>query len=66
MLDAAAYCEVMQGVYLLFELILPSRNFLTTVMWWQYLQMRYVLFANCFVVVVFQFNSMNILDVATC
>mmetsp|Transcript_23083 Transcript_23083/g.23738 ORF Transcript_23083/g.23738 Transcript_23083/m.23738 type:complete len:418 (-) Transcript_23083:27-1280(-) len=39
----SAYCEVMQGILLLFELILPTRNIMYTVIWWQYLQMRYML-----------------------
>ena len=37
----AAACEVYQGLYLLVELLLPSRNLLMLMMWWQYLQMRY-------------------------
>lgn len=40
MTRAGALCEVLHGIYLLIELILPSRNLLGTVMWWQYLQMR--------------------------
>lgn len=39
----ACYCEVMQGIFLLIELVMPSRNFLFTLMWWQYLQMRYLM-----------------------
>jgi hypothetical protein len=36
----AAYCEVMQGILLVIELILPTRNIMYTVIWWQYLQAR--------------------------
>lgn len=36
----AATCEVWQGIFFIVELILPSRSFIGTVMWWQYLQMR--------------------------
>lgn len=39
----SAYCEVMQGILLIFELILPTRNIMYTAIWWQYLQMRYML-----------------------
>ena len=37
-----AMCEVMQGVFLIVELLLPTRNLVTTFIWWQYLQMRYM------------------------
>ena len=37
----AAYCEVMQGILLVVELILPTRNIMYTVIWWQYLQARW-------------------------
>lgn len=36
----AAYCEVMQGILLIVELILPTRNIMYTLIWWQYLQAR--------------------------
>ena len=38
----ASMCEVMQGVFLIIELILPTRNLSMVFMWWQYLQMRYM------------------------
>jgi hypothetical protein len=38
-----ALAEVMQGVFLLVELLLPSRNIMFAFMWWQFLQMRYML-----------------------
>ena len=38
----AAMCEVMQGVFLIVELLLPTRNLMFTFIWWQYLQMRYM------------------------
>ena len=38
----AAMCELMQGVFLIVELILPTRNLPMVFMWWQYLQMRYM------------------------
>ena len=37
-----AMCEVMQGVFLIVELILPTRNLPMAFIWWQYLQMRYM------------------------
>jgi hypothetical protein len=36
----AATAEVMQGLFLVFELLFPTRNFLFLFMWWQFLQMR--------------------------
>lgn len=42
-LEFAANCEVMQGVYLIVELLLPTRNFVGVAMWWQMLQMKYLL-----------------------
>lgn len=38
----AASAEVMQGVYLLVGLVAPTRNLMFTMIWWQYLQMRYM------------------------
>jgi hypothetical protein len=38
----AASAEVMQGLYLLLELITPSRNPMFVMIWWQFLQMRYM------------------------
>lgn len=38
----AASAEVMQGLFLLFELIGPSRNPMFSLIWWQFLQMRYM------------------------
>ncbi len=40
---AGATCETMQGVFLIVELILPSRNLMLVYMWWQYLLMRYLM-----------------------
>jgi hypothetical protein len=40
-LVASAMAEVLQGVYLVFELIFPARNFMFLILWWQYLQMRF-------------------------
>lgn len=39
----ACTCEVLQGVFLLVELILPTRSFILAYMWWQYLMMRYLM-----------------------
>ena len=39
----SATCEVIQGLMLIIELVFPTRNFLFTFMWWQFLQMRYML-----------------------
>lgn len=39
----ATYCEVGQGLFLIVELVLPTRNFMFLMLWWQYLQMRYML-----------------------
>jgi hypothetical protein len=38
----AAMCEVMQGVFLIVEMILPTRNLSMIFLWWQYLQFRYM------------------------
>lgn len=35
--------EVMQGVFLVLELILPTRNLMFLYLWWQYLKMRFTL-----------------------
>eukprot|EP01036_Dinobryon_divergens_P031736 gene31736-41191_t len=43
LLSMSAQCEVMQGCFLIIELLLPSRNPLMLYLWWQYLQMRYLL-----------------------
>lgn len=39
----ACTCEVLQGVFLVVELILPTRSFILAYMWWQYLMMRYLM-----------------------
>ncbi len=38
----SATCEVMQGIFLIIELAMPTRNFLFIYLWYQYLQMRYL------------------------
>ncbi len=38
----AAMMEVIQGMSLLFALLLPSRDMLFTMMWWQFLRIRYM------------------------
>ena len=38
----AAYTEVLQGVYFIVEIILPTRNLMFTMLFWQFLQMRYI------------------------
>ena len=38
----SATAEVMQGAYLVVELIMPTRNFMLMFLWYQYLTMRYV------------------------
>lgn len=43
LLQNAAICEVMQGVFLIVELALPTRNPTTMFLWWQYLQMRFMM-----------------------
>ena len=43
LMSAACYCEVFQGLAFILQLLFPSRNFLGTMMWWQYLQMRYMM-----------------------
>lgn len=40
---ASAQCEVMQGILFITSLLLPSRNFIIVYIYWQYLQMRYML-----------------------
>lgn len=39
----ACTCEVLQGAFLVLELVMPARNFILTYMWWQYLMMRYLM-----------------------
>jgi hypothetical protein len=34
--------EVYHGIYLIFELALPTRNIMQLYIWWQYLRMRYM------------------------
>lgn len=41
--NIACSAEVMQGVFLIFELIMPSRNFILLYLWWQYLMMRFLM-----------------------
>lgn len=41
--SVAATAEVMQGLFLVFELFFPTRNFIFLFMWWQFLQMRFML-----------------------
>ena len=43
LLQNAAICEVMQGVFLVVELALPTRNPTAMFLWWQYLQMRFMM-----------------------
>lgn len=38
----AAMMEAYHGIYLIFELITPSRNIMQLYIWWQYLRMRYM------------------------
>lgn len=42
MLRLAATAEAYHGIYLIFELVLPSRNLMQLYIWWQYLRMRYM------------------------
>lgn len=42
-LTNAAFFECGAGLALLFELLTPKRNFMLVVLYWQYLQMRYML-----------------------
>ena len=37
----AALAEVSQGIFLIFELLLPTRNMILVFLWWQYLRLRY-------------------------
>ena len=43
LLVGASYCEVLQGIFVIIEILLPTRNLMFVVLWWQYLQMRYML-----------------------
>jgi hypothetical protein len=38
-----ATAEVYQGIFLAFELFLPTRSILQLYLWWQYLRMRVML-----------------------
>lgn len=42
-LNASARFEVFHGIYLIVEVFLPSRNLLALMMFWQFLQLRYML-----------------------
>ena len=35
--------EAYHGLYLIFELVLPSRNIMQLYIWWQYLRLRYMI-----------------------
>lgn len=39
----SAYSEVIQGIYLIIEVFLPSRNLLLVFLWWQFLKVRFIL-----------------------
>jgi hypothetical protein len=41
-MNVSCTAEVMQGVLLVVELLLPTRNFMFLFLWWQYLMMRYI------------------------
>lgn len=43
LMKMSAVCEVYQGLFLIFELALPTRNIMLLYLWWQYLQMRYMM-----------------------
>jgi hypothetical protein len=39
----SAYLEILTGLVLVVELLTPYRNFMMLALYWQYLQMRYML-----------------------
>ena len=39
----SAYSEVVQGIYLIIEVFLPTRNLLLVFLWWQFLKVRFLL-----------------------
>jgi hypothetical protein len=39
----SATSEIYMGIYLVIELVLPTRNILTMYLWWQYLRMKVML-----------------------
>ena len=39
----SAYSEVVQGIYLIIEVFLPTRNLLLVFLWWQFLKIRFLL-----------------------
>jgi hypothetical protein len=39
----AATCEIYQGIFLVVELALPTRNLMLIYLWWQYLLMRFTM-----------------------
>lgn len=43
LMRAAAAMEAYHGLYIIFELVLPTRNLMQIYIWWQYLRMRYML-----------------------
>ena len=42
---AAAQLEMYHGLYLVAELALPSRNVMNLIVWWQFMQMHYMMLA---------------------
>lgn len=42
-LDISAMFELIHGIYLIVEVLLPTRNLMGLMLFWQYLQMRYML-----------------------
>ena len=42
MLRMASTMETYHGIFLIFELILPTRNIMQLYIYWQYLRMRYM------------------------
>lgn len=57
---AGCTCEVLNGVYLIIELALPSRSFILAYMWWQYLMMRYLMDQSGHVKIAFSNLDSNI------
>lgn len=61
----AAVCEVLQGVFLIVELVLPTRNTVLMFLWWQYLSLRYKMDKDGHVKAAFLSLDQRILSIIT-
>ena len=60
---AAAKAEVYHGLYLIYELITPKRNLVMLLLWWQFLQLRYMMDRDGHIKAVFASIDQGVLGV---